>query len=97
MVMSDDETLDLPSPTFVYAKGNELMMEWCFGEQGAADSWRIVFSMGSQEGTYTIVAHHPEAPNAAEMSVCVVGLGALAKLLETLRKAAETETPERLR
>lgn len=41
-----------PIPTFmgVSEQDGVLTVEWCFGEQGAADSWRVLLSWDREEG-----------------------------------------------
>lgn len=40
-----------PQPTFMSTdEDGGLNIEWCFGEQGADDSWRVLFSWDPDEG-----------------------------------------------
>ena len=40
-----------PHPTFLdMTPVNGLSIEWCFGEQGADDSWRVLFSWDEESG-----------------------------------------------
>lgn len=40
-----------PQPTFLSVDdGGGVVIEWCFGAQGAANSWRVMFSWDPDDG-----------------------------------------------
>lgn len=43
-----------PRPTFMSSDEDSVSVEWCFGEQGAADSWRVSFSWNAGEGVQVV-------------------------------------------
>ncbi len=48
---NEDEYIHLPKPTFISVDdGGALNIEWCFGQQGAPDSWRAMFVWDPAEG-----------------------------------------------
>ncbi len=47
-----------PPHFFYFDEDGTLNMEWCFGEQGAQDSWRVMFVVCPDQGTYLIETRH---------------------------------------
>lgn len=42
-------------PHFLYTdEDGDFCMEWCFGEQGDSDSWRVMYVNSLEEGIYLI-------------------------------------------
>lgn len=48
-----------PQPTFMsLGDDGSLNIEWCFGEQGADDSWRVMFCWDPDEGAMACKTTH---------------------------------------
>lgn len=55
------ELQNLPRPTFVWIDDSSINFEFCFGKQGASNSWRLLFSadVGLESG-FLIETYHPD-------------------------------------
>lgn len=50
-----------PQPTFLnVSEDGSLNIEWCFGEQGAQDSWRVMFCWDPEEGAMCCKTTHDD-------------------------------------
>lgn len=43
-----------PNPTFMSVDEGAFFIEWCFGDQGSKDSWRVSFYWDLQDGAMVI-------------------------------------------